>query len=80
MRHIALLLMVFLLLGGCSANDDWVHTFTGESDNWMVVMEIRPIESGHTTVAYPFYLTKKRENQVTKLYAEADLDNGSRNC
>ncbi|WP_253901885.1 hypothetical protein [Brevibacillus sp. HB1.3] len=34
-----LLLMVFLLLGGCSANDDWVHTFTGESDNWIVVME-----------------------------------------
>ncbi|WP_409175790.1 hypothetical protein [Brevibacillus fortis] len=43
-----------------------------------MVMEIRPIESEHTTVAYPFYLTKKMENQVTKLYAEADLVNGSR--
>ncbi|ASJ55817.1 hypothetical protein BP422_21030 [Brevibacillus formosus] len=78
MRHIVLFLMVFLLLGGCSANDDWVHTFTGESDNWIVVMEIRPIESEHTTVAYPFYLMKKMENQVTKVYAEADLVNGSR--
>ncbi|BAH46026.1 hypothetical protein BBR47_50490 [Brevibacillus brevis NBRC 100599] len=78
MRHIVLFLIVFLLLGGCSANDDWVHTFTGESDNWIVVMEIRPIESEHTTVAYPFYLTKKMENQVTKLYAEADLVNGGR--
>ncbi|NRR23769.1 hypothetical protein [Brevibacillus sp. MS2.2] len=78
MRRIVLFLMVSLLLGGCSANDDWVHTFTGESDNWIVVMEIRPIESEHTKVAYPFYLTKKVENQVTKLYAEADLVNGSR--
>lgn len=29
-------------------------------------------------VAYPFYLKKKMENQVTKVYAEADLVNGSR--
>lgn len=78
MRRIVLFLVVSLLLGGCSANDDWVHTFMGESDDWIVVMEIRPIESEHTTVAYPFYLTKKVENQVTKLYAEADLVNGSR--
>lgn len=61
MRHIVLLLMVFLLLGGCSTNDDWVHTFTGESDNWIVIMEIRPIESEHTTVAYSFYLAKNND-------------------
>ncbi|MGG4456506.1 hypothetical protein [Brevibacillus porteri] len=79
MRQIVLILFAMLLIsvGGCSANDDWVHTFTGESDNWSVVMEIRPTESEHTHVVYPFYLTKKMENDVTKLHFEAHLVNGN---
>lgn len=78
MRRIVCFLFTMLLLGvgGCSANDDWVHTFTGESDNWIVVMEIRPIENEHTTVVYPFYLKKKMDSEVTKLYYEAHLVNG----
>ncbi|MFS0918892.1 hypothetical protein [Brevibacillus sp. 179-C 1.1 NHS] len=77
MRQIVVcFLFVLLLLGGSSSKYNWVHTFMGESENWRVVMEVRPNEKKPETVVYPFYLTKKMDRKVTVLYAKAESVNG----
>jgi hypothetical protein len=69
-----LLLLVLVLFAGCSSPDSWTHIFAGEGDSWRAIMEIGPKgKSNSSDVVYTFKLTKKIENEVSKVNYEAHI-------
>ncbi|MED1780511.1 hypothetical protein P4V43_01580 [Brevibacillus fortis] len=71
-----LLIFLTLFFVGCSSNNDWIYTFSGESTSWKAVMDIEPyVKEDSTGVVYTFKIAKKIDNKVSKIHYEAKIPN-----